>query len=328
MEQLSGRLVAVVVTYNRLPALKVTLDRLLASDPEHLERVVVVDNASTDGTKDWLIGSDDPRLEVLHQSQNIGGAGGFEVGLRHAVAAHDPDWLVVMDDDARPAEGALAAFHSTARGGADGWAAAVYQPDGQICDINRPSINPFWHRDVLWRTVRGMVTGQGRDGFHLGPTAYTAADTRAIDATSFVGFFVSRHGVELAGYPDGKLFIYGDDVLYTLGLTSAGGCIRFDPTVRFEHDYTSQSDDDKRFRPLWKCYFRYRNLMMVYRLCSGFWFVFVLPMITAKWLLLARHYRGDRMTYIKLALRAVWDGALGRTNAALNQVKVWSKEIE
>ena len=55
-------LAAVVVTHDRLDHLRITLDRLLAQRVRH---VVVVDNASTDGTADWLARQQDPRL-ILH----------------------------------------------------------------------------------------------------------------------------------------------------------------------------------------------------------------------------------------------------------------------
>ncbi|WP_260008656.1 hypothetical protein [Leisingera sp. M527] len=42
--------------------------------------------------------------------------------------------------------------------------------------------------------------------------------------------------VEAAGYPDPGLFLYGDDVIYTLGLRRRGETILFDPELRFEHD--------------------------------------------------------------------------------------------
>ena len=65
---------AIVVTHNRLPKLRDTLTRLLAED---LDRVLVFDNASTDGTADHLAGLDDSRLIVHRSSDNLGGAGGF-----------------------------------------------------------------------------------------------------------------------------------------------------------------------------------------------------------------------------------------------------------
>ncbi|WP_374328265.1 glycosyltransferase, partial [Paracoccus pantotrophus] len=52
---------AVVVTFNRLAHLEKTLARLLA---EPLDHVVVVENGSTDGTREWLAGQGDPRLVV------------------------------------------------------------------------------------------------------------------------------------------------------------------------------------------------------------------------------------------------------------------------
>ena len=110
-EQKKYQLVAVVVTYNRLHQLQVTVQRLLQFDAAELDAVVVVDNASTDGTGDWLATFDDPRLFVHRHAENGGGAAGFESGMRLAVERFDPDWLLVMDDDARPEPDALRAFH-------------------------------------------------------------------------------------------------------------------------------------------------------------------------------------------------------------------------
>jgi len=145
-------LVAVVVTYNRLDQLQQTVARLLETPALFLTAVVVMDNASTDGTKVWLATLNDPRLLVVRCARNLGGAGGFEKGLRLITKQFDPDWVVVMDDDGRPAPGALEAFHGQDLQGWDAVAAAVYYPDGRICDMNRPSRNPFWHRKVFFNT--------------------------------------------------------------------------------------------------------------------------------------------------------------------------------
>lgn len=313
------RLVAVVVTHNRLAQLQRTLDRLLQADPAHLQAVVVVDNCSTDGTGAWLDRQGDPRLHVEHSADNLGGAGGFAVGMRRAMERFDPDWLVVMDDDARPHADALAAFHDMDRTGHEAVAAAVYFPDGTICDMNRPSRNPFWRGRDFLRTL-----WQGRAGFHLGPEAYADPEGRDIDVTSFVGFFVSRRGIALAGYPDPALFLYADDGLYTLGLRRAGGRILFAPGVRFEHECSTFGVAQRgRFRPLWKTYYYHRNLLMLYRLAAGWWFLPVLLVIVPKWLSKARAHKGEQARFLGLMLRAVRDGTLRRTNVAHTDVLRW-----
>ncbi|OED46621.1 glycosyltransferase [Rhodobacteraceae bacterium (ex Bugula neritina AB1)] len=319
----AGRLVAVVVTHNRLDKLKATLARLLESPVQELAVVVVVDNASSDGTAAWLAGQQDTRLDICTSETNRGGAGGFEMGMRRAVEAHAADWLVVMDDDARPASDALAQFHAMAMHGGEGevWdavAAAVYFPGGGICEMNRPSCNPFWDRKRLWATMR-----RGRDGFHIPHTAY-AEDPCPVDVTSFVGFFISAAAVLRAGYPDPGLFIYGDDAIYTLEISRLGGRIGFVPQIRFEHDFTTFSSQDggQRFRPLWKAYYHHRNLLLLYRLAAGWLFWPVLLVILPKWILKARHHPGVRRAYLRLTGLAVLDGLrrrLGRSHAEVRR---------
>ncbi|MFD1344658.1 glycosyltransferase [Litorisediminicola beolgyonensis] len=305
----AGRLVAVVVTHNRPHQLRVTLARLLEAPEAELAAVVVVDNASSDGeTGRVLDAMSGPRLDVFRSETNLGGAGGFEQGMRRAMAEHAPDWLVVMDDDARPEPGALAAFHACDLAGWEGVGAAVYCPDGSICDMNRPAFNPFRSARLFLRTAMGG----GREAFHLGPEDYRGPERR-VDILSFVGLFLSRAAVERVGYPDPGLFLYGDDLLYTLGLTEAGGRLKFAPGVRFEHDFTSHKGGVKRFVPLWKCYYHHRNLLMIYRRIAGPLFWPALLLILPKWLSKIRHYSGERRLFLRLIGAALRDGLAGRT---------------
>lgn len=311
-----GRLVAVVVTYNRLDKLQATLARLLESPEAELAAVVVVDNASTDATASWLAQQQDLRLDIVTSAVNRGGAGGFEMGLRRALESQAPDWLVVMDDDARPAPGALAAFHAQPRPLDTALAAAVYFPDGGICEMNRPSVNPFWNPKIFLRALF-----KARNGYHIPYDSYEATTPRAIDLTSFVGFFLPRRMIEEAGYPDPGLFLYGDDVIYTLGLRRRGEKILFDPALRFEHDCsTFQNDQHRVFHPLWKVYYAYRNGLMMYRAAAGILFWPLMLLVVVKWRLTAGRYGAARSAYLRLWRYAVWEGLRQDTSRSHAQI--------
>ncbi|MEJ2001652.1 MAG: glycosyltransferase [Maritimibacter sp.] len=309
------RLVAVVVTHNRPDQLRHTITELCRDCPDALQAILVVDNASGEETRAYLADQAGPDLQVVASSANLGGAGGFALGLREAVARFDPDWLVVMDDDARPAPGALAAFHQADLSDWQAVAAAVYYPDGRICEINRPARNPFRSLPTL---ARFLLTG--REGAHLGEAAFSAPP-QPVDWSSFVGLFLSRAALAQVGGPDPRLFLYSDDVHYTLDLTEAGLRLGFLPEIRFEHDCSSLADGSaRRLTPLWKTYYYHRNQILLYRRLAGRLFWPLIPFFLLKWGLKLRHHKGAGRAFLKLYLWAVKDGLTRNFDRSREQI--------
>ncbi|MDZ7909311.1 MAG: glycosyltransferase [Gemmobacter sp.] len=309
----AARICAVVVTYNRLAQIGPTVERLLA---EPIDALVVVDNGSTDGTRDMLAAITDPRLDLILSPANLGGAGGFELALRHAMQHHAPDWVLVQDDDARPEPGAVAAFRAADTADWDAVAAAVRFPDGRVCGMNRPVLNPFWHPKIFLRTF----AGGGRAAFHLNDADYDRTEPMRVDGASFVGLFLSRHAIERGGFPEGRLFVYAEDGLYTLGLTAIGCRIGFFPGIRFEHDCSTFSADGA-FRPIWKTYFYHRNLLLLYRRAAGIWFWPALAIVLPKWLLRGLKQGDQKRAFYRLLFWAVRDGLTRRIGWRLEDVQ-------
>jgi rhamnopyranosyl-N-acetylglucosaminyl-diphospho-decaprenol beta-1,3/1,4-galactofuranosyltransferase len=301
------QIVAIVVTHNRLSKLRETVSRLLAED---LDGLLVFDNASTDGTAEWLDSLGDPRVFCLHSPLNLGGAGGFARAMAAAQERFDADWLLLTDDDGRPMPGALAAFRAADLTGWDAAGAAVFHPDGAICEMNRPYRNPFWNLPEFLRTL----SGRGRRGFHLSDAAYAPDQAPvAVDMTSFVGFFISRKATERVGLPDERLFIYGDDQLYTLTMRRLGMSIAFLPQVRFEHDTEAlQGTTGVVLRPLWKVYYMYRNALISYRVAAGPFFWPLVPLLVAKWRRKQRDYGEDSPVFRRMLALALRDGMARR----------------
>ena len=100
-------IIAIVVTYNRLSLLKESINALL-NQTRPLNKIIIVDNHSTDGTSDYLanLANENNIFQIVTMEQNVGGSGGFSEGVKQAACAH-ADWMWLMDDDTIPQEDAL-----------------------------------------------------------------------------------------------------------------------------------------------------------------------------------------------------------------------------
>lgn len=84
-----------IVTYNRIGDLKECINSLKGQSFQCFD-VLVVNNGSSDGTKEWL--DSQGNILSIHQ-QNVGGAGGFYAGMAYMMEHPQYKWLVMMDDD-------------------------------------------------------------------------------------------------------------------------------------------------------------------------------------------------------------------------------------
>lgn len=103
-----NNIIVVVVTYNRKALLLECLEGVFSQSVTP-QRVILIDNASTDGTKALIESSkfaQHPLLDYRLMQTNTGGAGGFHEGMRVAML-DNPDWVWVMDDDVSPEPTAL-----------------------------------------------------------------------------------------------------------------------------------------------------------------------------------------------------------------------------
>lgn len=92
--------VVVIVTYNRIKLLKECMECVVRQSVKP-KRVIVIDNASSDGTATLLdeAAAKDKLWKICHCEQNHGGAGGFARGIEEALQI-EADWVLVIDDDA------------------------------------------------------------------------------------------------------------------------------------------------------------------------------------------------------------------------------------
>ncbi len=92
----SPSLSIVVLSFNRLAALRKTLQELVSLDLDRPAQLIVVDNASTDGCA-RMVTTEFPGVRVIELTRNLGVA-----GFNYGVAAASGDVVLILDDDARP----------------------------------------------------------------------------------------------------------------------------------------------------------------------------------------------------------------------------------
>ena len=147
-----NKVAAVVVTYNRIELLKECIKAL--QQQIYTCDILIVDNASTDGTEEYInkIKKDYDNLHYKNTGDNIGGAGGFNFGMRWAVEA-GYEYVWVMDDDCLPYADALEKLIETDETlkGNYGWlASAVLWKDGHECKMNRVKLKKSFYEYLEW----------------------------------------------------------------------------------------------------------------------------------------------------------------------------------
>jgi GT2 family glycosyltransferase len=210
------RVCALVLTRNRKALLAECLRALLAQTAP-VDEIVVVDNASTDGTREHLAAEGLlDRVTYVRREINDGGAGGYREGLRRALETR-ADWIWLMDDDAEPAPDALERLLGAPPARSDATAAvcaAVVHPDGTI---------DRQHRCRMGRFITPLPE-----------TAYAPGRYEPVRCASFVGLLVRAPAARRAGLPMAEFFIGYDDAEWSLRLWRCGE-IRLVPEARLVH---------------------------------------------------------------------------------------------
>ena len=242
---------SVVVTYNRRELL-IRCIEYLRKQTVQLDNIIVVNNGSTDGTAEWLDGQTD--LDVIHQ-ENVGGAGGFYLGIQHAYD-RGYDWIWCMDDDVFPEPDCLEQL--------------LKQDDervGILCPLRRQE------GKVFVTEVRQFNLTNAFQSLHvhsLSPDDVKGRDYVRIEGIAFEGPLVKREVVKRIGLPNKDLFLLYDDSDYGYRAVLAGYEIRLvvGAVLNKELFFVGDSRETQVQKGKWKLYYHIRNTVYFNR-CYG-----------------------------------------------------------
>jgi rhamnopyranosyl-N-acetylglucosaminyl-diphospho-decaprenol beta-1,3/1,4-galactofuranosyltransferase len=217
-----GSVVAVVVTRHRRELLASSL-KSLASQTRVPDHLVVVDNGP-DQPVDDLVEQCPLPTTYLPSHRNLGGAGGFALGILHALSL-GADWVWLADDDGRPAdENVLAVLLEEA----DRRKLAEISP--VVTNIESPDKLAFpLRRGLTWK----------RSAAELG------TDFLPGIASLFNGALFRASTLDVVGVPDYRLFFRGDEVEIHRRLVRSG--LPFGTSLRVAYVHPDGSDE---FKPM------------------------------------------------------------------------------
>lgn len=210
---MSEKIAAVVVTYNRKELLVKCLDALMGQT-RPLDRIILIDNNSNDGTRELL----ETRrylnnfiIDYVCMPKNTGGSGGFHEGVKRAFSAGF-DWLWLMDDDGCPDLDCLCQLvaHSN-----------KYEVLGPlIISTEDESVSSFPY----------LIEGKENSSIEE-----LEKYEIIMHVQPFNGVFIKKRVIEAIGFPDHRFFIWGDEEDYRFRWLKSGFRDRTVVRARFKH---------------------------------------------------------------------------------------------
>lgn len=306
-----NKIVAIIVTYNRKKLLKECLEALLQLENESCD-ILIIDNASTDHTQEYIIEylsqknekstciyekviSDEfefafcnGKVQYYRTKENLGGAGGFHVGMELAVQK-GYSYIWIMDDDTIVQRDTLHELMKADKqlDGNYGFLSSIaYWTDGSLCNMNRQRVS-----------INGKL--ESLEG-----------DITEIIMATFVSFFIKADTVRKVGLPISEFFIWADDLEYSRRISKEMPCYAVSKS-KVLHKMGSNAkvgiEQESKDR-LWRYQYLYRNEVYVFRRegIKGYAYMFLRVMLHCAKVLLKSN--NGRMYKLKVLLSSFMNG--------------------
>lgn len=235
----------VLVTYNRLELLKQTLNAALNME-EKFNKIIIVNNNSTDGTQEYLkeIEKNNTEVKVINCEENLGGSGGFSLGTKIAMEETPNNWIFLADDDAIPRKDMLKNLKEAYKNLSDKDKIAA------LCTsvINSNKIDTA-HRA---RVKKGLFFVKHRE---ISEEEYEKPFY--VDNATFVGLMIKPEILKQISIPNSEFFIYYDDSDYCQKIGKLGKILCI-PTSKMDHNTSLRASNGIS----WREYYATRNSLV------------------------------------------------------------------
>ncbi|MFQ5873295.1 MAG: glycosyltransferase [Dehalococcoidia bacterium] len=295
------KIAAVVLTFNRRELLWQVLESVMGQT-RPVDEIIVVDNASTDGTPSMLR-EHFPQVTYLLMVENLGPAGGRAAGMK-AAYERGHGWIWLCDDDILPERTSLERCLES----------ALKLKESRVGIISpRCDYTGYASSGVGYWRARFVPASQSQ-----------TTCSYEVDLVTFSGALLSRDGVAAVGYPRPNYFNSWEDLEYCIRLRAAGYRIFVLPRVLMHH----LADHGGRSLPPWRGYYQTRNHLAMALEHRSIREIFWWAVRQVKFVVATVLYLDSKAERIRLRALGSWHGLrgkMGRTidpaSYALNRAK-------
>jgi GT2 family glycosyltransferase len=245
----------VIVSWNVKDLVCQAVASILQNPPRHTYEIIVVDNASTDGSADALAAKF-PQIQLIRSPQNVGFAAGNNLGFQQAAG----QYLLCLNPDTAVPAGTLdfiiEALERDAGLGALG--VKLLNPDGTL----QPSCKSFPGADtILWNALALDVLLPRSKIFGKYNMSWFAHDRELeVDQPMGAALALRRKTLDTTGVFDERYFMYFDEVDLCYRIKQAGWKIKFFPQVSVTHHW-AQSTRQALFQMNKQWYISFRKYL-------------------------------------------------------------------
>ena len=268
---------AIMVTYNRLNTLKTALSHIFdqALQPASL---IIVDNNSSDGTKDYLSTINKTNnIHCIFLATNIGAGGGYYYAMNYALEnGLETDYFWMIEDD-------------------------TYYDKNTLSEL----MHNIEASDYDMISFKGFKTGFGGS-----KKLFTYDSLKPVTSVLLDGSLIKTDIIKKIGPPKKEYFMMCDDYEFSLRLKKNGYKVALMPNRSV--NYLHLGGDGKFTRStLWRGYYTARNHLLILREYFSFIELLSYTNKQLKYLIAAALYAPDRSNRIKFRILGIWHGIRG-----------------
>jgi len=235
----SLKVCAVIVTYaDRFHLLKEVIDNCIS---EGIDKVIIIDNNSVENSKTKLKDLEikiSDRLEVVYLEENIGSAGGYNLGIEKAHTDKNCEFIWLLDDDNKPEKNSLRILVNF-------WNEIEQKDKKEKISLLSYRKDRAVFREAVIKNNPNLVIGSKNSflGFHFLelPQKVFKLIKRKLNIKNFGediniksgkvsvapygGLFFHKNIIDTIGLPNKDFFVYADDHEWSYRITKNSGAI-------------------------------------------------------------------------------------------------------